>query len=204
MSGKATLHPSGKRMLQAAGESSLDCPCCEETEKCGTIIWDESCGPYQGFLLYALPCGGGAPVLFYGNPEDWEMVSCACDESRKFVDSYYVINGSCYHFVSIAAFAHYPGDWGIGCTDIDTTGATLITSFECDAHGCVETLFEGTAYFFDLPVGDTVPTAGKYYSIPGLGCVLVGGTNIYTPCTEGTSFGTWAPSAGPFNTSSCT
>ncbi len=34
MSGKATLHPDGRRMLKAAGEAGLDCPCCEETGCC--------------------------------------------------------------------------------------------------------------------------------------------------------------------------
>ena len=106
-------------------------PCCCEVPKCGTILPDTSCGPYEGFTLLAFPCVGGAPVEFYGIPDEWAMVACAC--STPWLEGEFTINETCYNTTPLFYLTHFPYRDTVtdDCVHLDTTGKIHITSFIC-------------------------------------------------------------------------
>lgn len=133
---------TGKFILGPTGKFAADENCCCDFEicpHCGTVIEDLSCGPYEGFTLFAFPFPSGPPVTFWGDAAIWEDVCCAC----AFVESTPVtINGACYMFHPYAHIAHYPflptgGTVPDDCQHLDIVGKTIIDTFSCGHSPCL-------------------------------------------------------------------
>lgn len=105
--------------------------CCEPTcPHCGTLLEDISCGPYEGFDMYAFPIGGGPPIVFWGSPAMWEDVCCVCDAMGEIEVT---INGQCYTTDPLNLIYHYPNKPlpSSECQHLDITGKTEIMTFAC-------------------------------------------------------------------------
>lgn len=108
------------------GKWMLGCCCDADCPHVGTVLEDASCGPYEGFSLFATPFGGGAPVTFYGGEAEWALIHCKCPET-----GFLAINGTVYSVDLLSHAAHWPFKIGMDCQHLDPTGMTLVTSVDC-------------------------------------------------------------------------